>query len=54
MFSLALASSEKVFQFVIDRRVEGALVDVHGLKHHITALTRHNIQVNTTSQTRSC
>ena len=42
----ALASSKEVFQYVLDRRVEGALVDVHGLKHHINALTQHNIQVN--------
>ncbi|KAL9956196.1 hypothetical protein ACROYT_G037640 [Oculina patagonica] len=41
----ALVSSEEVFQYVLDRRVEGALVDVHGLKHHINALTQHNIQV---------
>ena len=48
-FYSALASSDEVFQFAIDRRVEGALVDVHGLKHHINALTQHNIQVNTPS-----
>jgi len=34
-----------VFQQLLDRQVEGALVDVHGLKHHINALTQHNIQV---------
>ncbi|RMX38411.1 hypothetical protein pdam_00011830 [Pocillopora damicornis] len=41
----ALSNSDQVFQYVLDRRVEGALVDVHGLKHHINALTQHNIQV---------
>lgn len=41
----ALASSDEVFQQLLDRQVEGALVDVHGLKHHINALTQHNIQV---------
>lgn len=45
-FHLALSSSEEVFQFVIDGQVDGALVDVHGLKHHINSLTQHNIQVN--------
>ena len=48
-FYSALSSSEDVFQFVIDRRVDGALVDVHGLKHHIKSLSQHNIQVNALS-----
>ena len=48
-FYSALSSSEDVFQFVIDRQVDGALVDVHGLKHHIKSLSQHNIQVNTLS-----
>ena len=34
-----------MFQHLLDGTVEGALVDVHGLKHHINALTQHNIQV---------
>ena len=34
-----------MFQHLLDSQVEGALVDVHGLKHHINALTQHNIQV---------
>ena len=34
-----------MFQRLLDRQVEGALIDVHGLKHHINALTQHNIQV---------
>ena len=34
-----------MFQHLLDRQVEGALVDVHGLKHHVNALTQHNIQV---------
>lgn len=45
-FSPALANSEEVFTYVLDHKVEGALVDVHGLKHHIVSLTQHNIQVN--------
>lgn len=45
-FSSALANSEEVFTYVLDHKVEGALVDVHGLKHHIVSLTQHNIQVN--------
>ena len=45
LFYLALANSDEVFQYVLDRKVEGALVDVHGLKHHINDLTQHNIQV---------
>lgn len=48
-FYLALSSSEDVFQFVIDRQVDGALVDVHGLKHHIKSLSQHNIQVHALS-----
>lgn len=44
-FSTALANSEEVFTYVLDHKVEGALVDVHGLKHHIVSLTQHNIQV---------
>lgn len=46
LFSSALANSEEVFTYVLDHKVEGALVDVHGLKHHIVSLTQHNIQVN--------
>lgn len=46
VFSSALANSEEVFTYVLDHKVEGALVDVHGLKHHIVSLTQHNIQVN--------
>jgi len=45
-FCSALANSEEVFTYVLDHKVEGALVDVHGLKHHIVSLTQHNIQVN--------
>lgn len=45
-FSSALANSEEVFTYVLDHKVEGALVDVHRLKHHIVSLTQHNIQVN--------
>ncbi|XP_068761976.1 uncharacterized protein [Montipora capricornis] len=41
----ALANSEEVFRLVIDRHVDGALVDVHGLKYHINSLTQHNLQV---------
>ncbi|XP_067043929.1 uncharacterized protein [Acropora muricata] len=40
-----LPNTAKVFQTVIDGHVEGALVDVHGLKHHFNSLIKHNIQV---------
>lgn len=45
-FSSALANSEEVFTYVLDHKVEGALVDMHGLKHQLVSLTQHNMQVN--------